>query len=308
MVNRAIPQSLFQPVGPLKREAGMKRARRWAINRSMKKQPSTEHHTHNGKGDQLLANGLGLFSVGMGLAQVLIPSRIAKWAGIQRPLPLIPAMGARELGSGAGLLSQRAVDRWAWFRLGGDVINLAMLGMAAKSKGASRNRLAIAAAAVAGVAALDLYCSRRLSKRAANRTIHVDSSITVDRSPEDLFRAWGNFEHLPRFVNQLLKVDKAGDDIWHCSSIGPAGTPVEWDAQVTQDQSNRSIAWRSLEGAPVDHSGSVQFEPAPEGHGTRVHVVLDYEPHRGRFVPTLPAFFTRHRENKTPSPEIAMHN
>ena len=266
----------------------------------MKKQPSTELQPPNGKGHQLLVNGLGMLSAGIGLARAFIP----KWAGINQPLPLIRA----KLRGGAGLLKRRPKDRWTWFRLGGDVVNLTMLGIAAKSKGSSRNRLAMAAAAVAGMAALNLYVSRKLSQRAANRTIHVDSSITVDRSPEDLFRAWGNFEHLPRFVNQLLRVDKAGDDIWHCSSIGPAGTPVEWDAQVTQDKTSRSIAWRSLEGAPVDHTGSVQFEPAPEGRGTLVHVILDYEPPRGRFVPSLPAFFTRHRESRTPTTEVAIHN
>ncbi|MGE5612529.1 MAG: cyclase, partial [Bacillota bacterium] len=62
---------------------------------------------------------------------------------------------------------------------------------------------------------------------------------------------------------------------------GPAGSHVEWDAQVINDEENSLIAWRSQEGASVDNAGSVRFVPAGD-RGTEVRVVLEYIPPAGQ--------------------------
>jgi uncharacterized membrane protein len=61
----------------------------------------------------------------------------------------------------------------------------------------------------------------------------------------------------------------------------PAGTSVEWEAELIDDRPNELIAWRSLEGSTVDNSGFVRFERAPGGRGTVVHVELRYCPPAG---------------------------
>lgn len=237
--------------------------------------------------ERILANGLGLFSVGLGLAELFAASRVAKLVGVDRQLALIRAMGVRELGSGAGLLSQRASHRWAWSRVGGDLLDLAMLGMAARAATASRNRLAIAAAAVAGVAVFDYYCSRRFSRNGGGarrgQATHFNTSITIDRSAEDLYQAWRNLEDLPRFMNHLIRVQKTGENVWRWCAKGPAGSQVEWDAEIVEDVPGERIVWRSLEQSTVEHSGSVRFEAGSEGRGTRVTVNLVYQPPAGKF-------------------------
>jgi uncharacterized membrane protein len=37
-------------------------------------------------------------------------------------------------------------------------------------------------------------------------SIHVERSIRIDRSPEELYQFWRNFENLPRFMNHLQSV------------------------------------------------------------------------------------------------------
>ena len=64
----------------------------------------------------------------------------------------------------------------------------------------------------------------------------------------------------------------------HWVAKGPAGTQVEWDAEIITDMPNEVIAWRSLEGADVDNAGSVRFERAPGGRGTIVRVKMQYRP------------------------------
>jgi uncharacterized membrane protein len=67
----------------------------------------------------------------------------------------------------------------------------------------------------------------------------------------------------------------------HWVAKGPAGTSVEWDAEITEDRPGERIAWRSVEGADVENSGAVSFEAAPGGRGTIVRVELEYNPPGG---------------------------
>lgn len=53
-----------------------------------------------------------------------------------------------------------------------------------------------------------------------------------------------------------------------------AGARREWDAEIVDQQPDRRIAWRSLDGTP--NGGVVTFQP--EGNGTRVNLDLEVEP------------------------------
>jgi uncharacterized membrane protein len=56
---------------------------------------------------------------------------------------------------------------------------------------------------------------------------------------------------------------------------------VEWDAWLTEDRPGELIAWQSVPGSDVQHSGRVRFRPAPGGRGTEVEVELSYRPPAG---------------------------
>ena len=116
------------------------------------------------------------------------------------------------------------------------------------------------------------------------RGIHVDVSMTVERTPWDLYQFWRNFGNLPRFMQHLESVTVIDEKRSHWVAKAPsiAGGTVEWDAEIINDEPNSLIAWRSLENANVDNAGSVRFVPGPEGRGTEVRVVLDYIPPGGR--------------------------
>jgi uncharacterized membrane protein len=116
----------------------------------------------------------------------------------------------------------------------------------------------------------------------AGHGIKVEKSVTVNRSPEEVYRFWRNFQNLPRFMNHLESVTDLGNDRSHWVAKAPAGKTVEWDAEVYNEKEGELIAWRSLEGADVDNAGSVRFEPAPEGRGTVVRVTLKYDPPAGK--------------------------
>ncbi len=112
--------------------------------------------------------------------------------------------------------------------------------------------------------------------RAATDALHVEKSVTINRSAEELYRFWRDLANLPRFMKHLDSVSVSGDRRSHWVAKGPAGTHVEWDAEITEDRPNELIAWRALEGADLANAGTVRFEPASSGRGTIVRVRFEY--------------------------------
>jgi len=245
-----------------------------------------------------LANFLGWFSIGLGLAEVLAPRGLARLIGAPDFHSLLPFLGVREIAAGLGIFSQRRPAGWVWARVAGDTMDLAVLGAAFASKNADPARLTMATAAVLGVTALDIVNGQQLSRLPAataptdaDQGIHVRKAITVNRPAEELYRFWHNLENLPRFMRHLKSVKKLDGKRSHWEAYGPAGTTVSWDAETTEDRPNERIAWRSLENATVPNSGSVRFERAPGNRGTAVWVELRYEPPLGALGATLAQLF-----------------
>ena len=112
--------------------------------------------------------------------------------------------------------------------------------------------------------------------------IHVEVQCTINRSAQELFDFWWNFENLPRFMNHLESVRCESGGRSHWVAKGPAGTSVEWEAEVINMEPDRLIAWRSVGNNDVDNAGTVRFLPIAGGGGTELHVVLDYIPPAGK--------------------------
>ena len=239
----------------------------------------------NKTGEQL-ARGLGWFSLGLGLAEVLAPRGVAKIVGVQdKNAGLIRLFGLREIASGVGIFAQgRRPAAAVWSRVAGDALDLAALGAAFASPNSRKGRVAFATANVLAVTALDVLCAQQLSGNDRTTTggaARVEKSLIINRPPEEIYQFWRNFENLPRFMRHLESVRVTGERRSRWVAKAPAGTTVEWDAELTEDRPNELIAWRSLEGADVENSGSVRFEPAPGNRGTIVRVEIDYNPPGG---------------------------
>jgi uncharacterized membrane protein len=82
-------------------------------------------------------------------------------------------------------------------------------------------------------------------------------------------------------MKHLESVQRRDGNRSHWVAKGPAGMSVEWDAQVTRDEPNALLAWRSIEGSEVQNAGAVRFTPAPAGRGTMISVTMQYEPPAG---------------------------
>ena len=112
------------------------------------------------------AKGLGYFSIGLGVMELLMPARVGEMMGVSpRFRTLLPVLGLREIAHGAVILSQQKPTSGVWSRVGGDAIDLAYLGAAFAGKENNKNRLVGATMAIAGVMVLDVMCAKALSSK-----------------------------------------------------------------------------------------------------------------------------------------------
>ncbi|MBV9210105.1 MAG: SRPBCC family protein, partial [Acidobacteria bacterium] len=243
---------------------------------------------------QKLARGLGWFSLGLGLAEVLAPRGIARVVGVRGNKTLIRLFGLREIAAGVAIFMQEKPAEALWARVAGDALDLAALGACFASPDANKGRVAFATANVLAVTALDVICAQQLSVEKGIMTggrVQVKKSITINRSAEELYEFWRDFENLPRFMKHLESVRVTGERTSHWTAKAPGGTSVEWDAVIVDEQAGKFITWRSVEGSDVDNAGSVRFERAPGGRGTIVKVELDYDPPGGVIGKTVAKLF-----------------
>jgi len=115
----------------------------------------------------------------------------------------------------------------------------------------------------------------------AGEGVKVTRAVTIQREPEALYRFWRDFDNLPRFMSHLLSVSSKGPRS-HWVAKGPAGTQVEWDAEIVTDDPGQVIGWRSLEGSQISTAGSVHFQALSNNRGTEVRVTLKYDPPGGK--------------------------
>jgi uncharacterized membrane protein len=240
------------------------------------------------------ASALAWFSVGLGVTQLLAPRALTKLIGVPssaRTRLLMRALGARELTAGVGMLRARRTAPWLWSRVGGDIMDLALLarlaGAPGRRKHRHRGRLLSALLAVAGVTALDVLASRRAS-RAERHALPADDSdamsirsvVTVGRPPAQVYAWWRNLDNLARVMTTVDSIAVL-DELRSVWKVRVAGKLVEWTAEITDDRRDELIAWQTLEDADVIHAGEVRFIPAPAGRGTEIHVGVEVRPPAG---------------------------
>ena len=120
--------------------------------------------------EERVAHGLGWFSIGLGLAEVVAGRALARSLGMEGLTGMVRAFGVREIVVGVGVLSRPRPAAWMWGRVAGDVLDLAALGLACTPDNPERENVGVAIGAVAGITAVDLWCTWRLTTRTYLKT------------------------------------------------------------------------------------------------------------------------------------------
>jgi len=113
---------------------------------------------------EALADGLGWFSIALGLAEVLMPRALARAAGLEGRERLVQIYGIREIATGIVILLSADKTPGLWARVAGDALDAATLATG------EQPRAAAAMAAVAPVVALDIWAATGPGDRREKRS------------------------------------------------------------------------------------------------------------------------------------------
>jgi uncharacterized membrane protein len=120
--------------------------------------------------------------------------------------------------------------------------------------------------------------SSRSAVLQARHAIKIERSVTVNRRPAECYEFWHEPSNLPRFMQHVEQVERAGDASARWRVRLPGGKTVEWTAIIINDVPNELIAWKSSPDSDIANAGSVHFRPTAGGRGTEVRFVMEAEP------------------------------
>lgn len=120
-----------------------------------------------------------------------------------------------------------------------------------------------------------------LAKLAGTRAdaIRIRKTIHVRAPIERVFDAVSRWENFHHFMRNVRGVFANPDGTAHWCVAGPMGSTVEWDAETVRFEANKTIAWRSVPNAIVQHSGSISVRA--ENGGTCLDIQMSYSPAAG---------------------------
>ena len=102
----------------------------------------------------------------------------------------------------------------------------------------------------------------------------IEESIDVKVPVRVAYDQWTQFEEFPRFMDGVESVEQIDDTKLHwIAKIG--GIRKEWDAEITQQEPDQRVAWKSTTGA--DNGGAVDFHRLDD-QLTRITLTMDVAP------------------------------
>lgn len=144
--------------------------------------------------------------------------------------------------------------------------------------------------------ALDIDTSesfKKSDKPAKNTGIDVSYSLAINSSPEELYSYWRKLSQLPRILTHIESIEEIDSkrSRWIAKPIKSVNFKVEWEAEITRDEPNQLIEWRSLPSSMIETHGSIRFTKALGDRGTAVRVSMRYSPPGGEATHLIAKMF-----------------
>lgn len=160
---------------------------------------------------------------------------------------------------------------------GGGALYLMAYGM---GRGGLIGMLARLGSLVLGARAMTNLDLRTMIGQPSNHeAVRVRKAISIQAPVDEVYTLWSNFENFPRFMTNVEEIRDMGQGRSHWVVKGPAGSKIEFDAEVTEKVPNKVVAWKTLPDSAVTHHGQVRFKEVQDS--TQVNVNMAYTPPAG---------------------------
>jgi uncharacterized membrane protein len=115
-------------------------------------------------------------------------------------------------------------------------------------------------------------------EQATGNRLVFEESTEVNAPINEVYRWWNDFTRFPQFMSNVQEVRPIGPDRYHWAAR-IFGTKQDWDAEVTEREPARRIAWRSINGPYT--AGTVSLSELSPNR-TEARVRLEYTPPGGQ--------------------------
>ena len=209
--------------------------------------------SNGGPSAQQLATGLGWFSLGLGVTQMTAPGLVNRMIGVRDdPQSRVwqRLIALQELSAAGGILGRVRTDRWLRARTAADVVHIAMLMRARRSRGEHPVRVAMTVLSLLAVGAADAYASVEYPESDAGARTR-STTITVHEDPQAVEQEWRAF------------VAQRDDGL----RLGPL--------KITDTPAGGVTKWQAADDSGIRAAGVTRFTRAPGGRGTEVHLQVE---------------------------------
>lgn len=119
-------------------------------------------------------------------------------------------------------------------------------------------------------------------------------TVTINKPPAEIYRFWRDPKNLT-FLENVERIEAVGgnDRRQRWTVYAPGGQTVTFETEIIEDQPNKRIAWRSVEGSQIETRGHIEFRDAPGDRGTEVSAVIEYVPPGGTLGQMVAKLFQR---------------
>lgn len=125
------------------------------------------------------------------------------------------------------------------------------------------------------------------------QAINITEDIVVNAPRENVYAFWRELSNLPKFMKHLKSVEEINEEISLWSANTPGGlVELNWNAQITREETNEYLGWQSLEGSMIVNAGKIEFKDTLNGIGTELHIEIDYFPPAGSVGKGIASLFS----------------
>jgi uncharacterized membrane protein len=147
------------------------------------------------------------------------------------------------------------------------------------SRSNSRGALAATVGAACVARSLINIPLRQFVGASGRRAMDVHKMLLIHAPVERVFDTLARFEEYPHFMRTVRSVRSQSNGHLHWTVTGPAGLPLEWEAEVIALERPRTIAWRTVPNSTIGHAGTIRLEPW--NGATRLDIRMSYSPPAG---------------------------
>ncbi|HEU4536674.1 MAG TPA: SRPBCC family protein [Polyangiaceae bacterium] len=121
-----------------------------------------------------------------------------------------------------------------------------------------------------------LYSALGVSTAPATGPVFAETSITIFKTPAELYALLSDPEELSRLFGDALRVERTGG-AYRWSLRVPGLGALDGNAGLIEEVAGEAMTWRTRPGGPVEATMGVRVVPAPAGRGSELTLTLRYD-------------------------------